>query len=88
MTKEQKRAVARLNAALKNAHDNGIWLAGMDHTLLYATDDARRPYEEQNNNARRSHEHTDYCPVAMASIHSDEGSGHLYSENYDDSGGW
>lgn len=39
-SKEQEKAIRRLNSALKNAHKNNIFLAGMDCDLLYATQQA------------------------------------------------
>lgn len=78
MDNDQQRAINRLNAALKNAHKHKIFLAGMDCTLLYAT---RQAIDNCTNDA-------DYSDVARCCQMGDEGSGHLYSENYEDSGGW
>lgn len=78
LTEEQEKAIKRLNGALKNAHKHGIFLAGMDTTLLYAT---RQAIDKCTCDE-------DYSDVARCNKFSDEGSGHLYSENYQDSGGW
>lgn len=78
ITKEQEKAIKRLNAALKNAHKHKIYLAGMDSALLYAT-------QQSIDNCTTE---KDYCDVARCNHLSDEGSGHLYSKNYEDSGGW
>lgn len=78
ITKEQELAIKRLNRALKNAHDKGIYLAGMDCDLLYAT---KQSIDNCTNDS-------DYADVARCNQHGDEGSGHLYSKNYQDSGGW
>lgn len=78
ITKEQEKAIKRLNSALKNAHKNNIFLAGMDSDLLYAT---QQSIDNCTNDA-------DYSDVARCNIHSDDGSGQLYSKNYQDSGGW
>jgi hypothetical protein len=78
ITKEQEKAVKRLNSALKNAHKHNIFIAGMDCALMYAT---RQCIDNCMNNA-------DYSDVARCNQHSDEGSGELYSKNYQDSGGW
>ena len=77
ITKEQEQAIKRLNSALKNAHSKGIMIAGMGD-LLYATQQA---IDNCTNDA-------DYSDVARCSQHGDEGSGQLYSKNYEDSGGW
>lgn len=77
-TKEQEKAIRRLNSALKNAHKHNIYIAGMDGELLYATQQA---IDNCTNDA-------DYSDVARCNLASDEGSGHLYSKNYHDSGGW
>ena len=78
ITKEQEKAIRRLNSALKNAHKNNIFLVVMDCDLLYATQQA---IDNCTNDS-------DYCEVACCNQHSDEGSGHLYSKNYQDSGGY
>ena len=78
ITKEQESAIKRLNLALKNAHDNNIYLAGMDSSLYYAT---KQSIDVCKNNY-------DYCPVARCAQFNDDGSGLLYSKNYQDSGGW
>ena len=78
MTKEQEKAIKRLNSALKNAHKHNIFLAGMDCNLLFATQQAI--YNCKNE--------SDYCDVAYCNQHGNEGSGHLYSKNYQDSGGY
>lgn len=78
ITKEQEKAIKRLNSALKNAHDNGIFIAGMDGDLLYATQQSIDNCKSDSN----------YSDVARCNERSDEGSGHLYSKNYQDSGGW
>lgn len=78
ITKEQEKAIKRLNSALKNAHKHNIFIAGMDSDLLYAT-------QQSIDNCTND---SDYSDVARCNQHSDEGSGHLYSENYQDSGGW
>lgn len=78
ITKEQKRAIDSLNKALKNAHKHNIFIAGMDHSLIYAT---------KSCIDKCTNDH-DYCGVARCVQFDDEGSGTLYSGNYDDSGGW
>jgi hypothetical protein len=78
ITKEQEKAIKRLNSALKNAHENNIFLAGMDSDLLYAT---KQSIDNCKNNSC-------YCDVARCNQHSEDGSGTLYSKNYQDSGGW
>lgn len=78
ITKEQKKAISRLNSALKNAHKHNVYIAGMDSDLLYAT---RQAIDNCTNDV-------DYSDVARCNQASDEGSGHLYSKNYQDSGGW
>lgn len=78
ITKEQEKAIKRLNSALKNAHKNNIMIAGMDSTLHYAT-------EQSIKNCTND---SDYSNVARCCQMGDEGSGSLYSENYEDSGGW
>jgi len=78
ITKEQKKAVNRLNSALKNAHKNNIFLAGMDCDLMYAT---KESIDKCTNDK-------DYSDVARCNQSSDDGSGQLYSKNYQDSGGW
>jgi hypothetical protein len=78
ITKEQEKAIRRLNSALKNAHKHNIFIAGMDCNLLYATQQA---IDNCTNDS-------DYSDVARCNQHGDEGSGHLYSENYQDSGGY
>ena len=78
ITPEQEKAIRRLNNALKNAHKHNIRIAGMDCTLMYATQQA---IDKCENDA-------DYSDVARCNQHSDEGSGHLYSDIYEDSGGW
>jgi hypothetical protein len=78
ITKEQEKVIRRLNSALKNAHKHNIYLAGMDCDLLYATQQA---IDNCTNDA-------DYSDVARCNQANDEGSGHLYSKNYQDSGGW
>lgn len=80
ITKEQKRAIDRLNKALENAHKHDIFLAGMNCDLIYATQYA---IDNTNNKADDL-----YCPVGMAMQFGDDGTGRLYSENYQDSGGW
>ena len=71
-------AIYRLNNALSNAHRSGIFIAGMNSELLYATKQAI------NNCTTKD----DYSDVARCCKFSDEGSGTLYSDNYQDSGGW
>lgn len=78
ITKEQEKAIIRLNAALKNAHKHKIFLAGMNCDLLYATQQA---IDNCTNDA-------DYSDVARCNQRNDAGSGYLYSKNYEDSGGW
>lgn len=78
ITKEQEKAIRKLNSALKNAHKHNIFLAGMDSDLLYATQEC---IDNCTNDA-------DYSTVARCNQLSDEGSGRLYSANYQDSGGW
>lgn len=78
ITKEQEKAIKRLNSALKNAHEHNIFLAGMDGNLLYAT-------QQAIDNCKND---SDYCEVARCNQNADYGSGHLYSENYQDSGGY
>lgn len=78
LNKDQERAIKRLNNALKNAHREGIYIAGMDSTLLFAT---KKSIDACTNES-------DYSNVARCCQHGDCGSGTLYSENYEDSGGW
>ena len=78
ITKEQEKAINRLNRALKNAHEHNIFLAGMNGDLLYATQQA---IDNCNSDA-------DYCEVARCNQHNEYVSGHLYSGNYQDSGGY
>lgn len=78
LTKEQEKAIKRLNSALKNAHKHDIFIAGMDSSLLYAT-------KQSIDNCINDY---DYSDVARCCQSGDEGSGELYSENYQDSGGW
>lgn len=78
ITKEQQKAITRLNSALKNAHKHNVFIAGMDCDLLYATKQCIDNCSNEN----------DYSDVARCNINSDDGSGHLYSKNYQDSGGW
>jgi hypothetical protein len=78
ITKEQKNAIKKLNAALKNAHKHNIFIAGMNSDLHYAT---KQSIDNCINDS-------DYSDVARCCKHGDDGSGQLYSENYEDSGGW
>lgn len=78
ITEEQEKAIKRLNSALKNAHRHNIFIAGMDCDLLYST---QQSIDNCTNDA-------DYSDVARCNQHGDDGSGHLYSKNYQDSGGW
>lgn len=78
MDKEQEKAIKRLNAALKNAHEKGVFIAGMDSDLLYAT---KQCIDNCTNDS-------DYSDVARCNQNGDVGSGNLYSKNYQDSGGW
>lgn len=78
MNKEQEKAINSLNRALKKAHQAEIFIAGMDGDLLYAT---KQAIDQCTNTA-------DYSNVARCCQMDDEGSGHLYSKNYEDSGGW
>ena len=78
ITKEQEKAIKKLNEALKNAHKNNIFLAGMERSLIYAT---KQAIDNCTNDA-------DYSDVAKCCHHGDYGSGVLYSKNYQDSGGW
>ena len=78
ITKEQEKAIRRLNSALKNAHEKGVWITGMDGDLLYAT---QQCIDNNTNDA-------DYSSVARCCQVGDEGSGHLYSKGYEDSFGW
>lgn len=78
ITKDQEKAIKRLNEALKNAHKHNIFLAGMGSDLMYAT---KQCIDECANNA-------DYSDVARCNQFGDEGSGLLYSKNYQDSGGY
>lgn len=78
ITKEQLKAISRLNSALKNAHKHNIFLAGMDCDLMYATKQCIDACTIDS----------DYSEVAKCNQHDDEGAGHLYSKNYQDSGGW
>lgn len=85
MTKEQKKAISKLNSALRHAHKCGIWLAGMDGDLFFATDEVLEGFTESTSNRGG-----DYCPVARANQFTieDDGAGRLYSEGYQDSGGY
>lgn len=78
ITEEQQKAIKKLNAALENAHKQGIFLAGMDCDLLYATKQAIDACTNDH----------DYCEVANCVQFNDPGSGKLYSKNYQDSGGF
>lgn len=81
ITQEQLKAINRLNAALKNAKKNGIWIAGMDGGLYYSTQQCIDKFKKDGRKGM-------YSNVANCNVHSDEGSGQLYSEGYEDSGGW
>ena len=81
ITQEQLKAINRLNAALKNAKKNGIWIAGMDGGLYYSTQQSIDKFKKDGRKGI-------YSNVANCNVHSDEGSGQLYSEGYEDSGGW
>lgn len=78
MTKNQKDAIKKVNSALKELYKSGILICGMDDQLLYATFDA----------IKKDTINSDYCKVANANRFSDEDTGKLYSEGYEDSGGW
>jgi LPS O-antigen subunit length determinant protein (WzzB/FepE family) len=78
ITKEQEKAIKQLNSALKNAHKHNVFLAGVDQNLYFAT--------IQSINVCTNID--DYCDVARCAQHNDDGSGMLYSGNYQDSGGW
>lgn len=56
----------------------------MDGDLLFATKKALEKYPDDQTNSRGG----GYCPVARANEYSDEDTGHLYSQGYQDSGGW
>lgn len=78
MNRQQELAIKRMNRALKALKDADIYICGMDHNLLYATKKAC------NNTTNDS----DYCDVARACQHSDEGTGTFNAFTYQDSGGW
>jgi len=93
MTKEQKNVIRRLNRVLKDCTKHGIWICGMDCDLYYASDKAR---EAAIVYPKRPHGGSDYCPTAVANMEfgysfedgMSEEVGILYSDCYDDSGGW
>lgn len=78
ITKEQQRAINSVNRALKKLQKVGVMIAAMDSDLLYAT---KQSIDACTNYA-------DYSAVARCNQHGDEGSGYLYSEGFEDSGGW
>lgn len=84
MTTEQTKAINALNRALRACEKAGINIAGMDDSLLYATNEAWKQAAKMSNNSSRG----DYCNTAIAANQGLDGTGTLYSECYDDSGGW
>lgn len=92
MNKKQQKAIEDLNEALAKAHKAGIWLCGMDHNLYFSTNKAIEFAKTIRKTASRFE--GDYCDVAIAyqelSRNEDwwDDVGELYSNGYDDSGGW
>lgn len=84
MNKRQEKAILEVDKALKELHLSKVFICGMDGDLLYATAKAIEKYPDDQESRMRG----DYCPVARANVYSDEGTGHLYSQGYQDSGGW
>lgn len=84
MNKRQEKAIVEVNKALKELHQAKVYICGMDGDLLFATKKALEKYPDDQTNSRGG----GYCPVARANEYSDEDTGHLYSQGYQDSGGW
>lgn len=84
MTERQEKAIKAVNKALKDLYKSGVLICGMDGDLLYATKEVLEEFPDNDNNRRSG----SYCPVARANQFNHEGTGHLYSEGYQDSGGW
>lgn len=78
MNKKQKLAIEEVNKALKKLYKSGVLICGMDDQLLYKTFEAIEKDKSDSG----------YCKVANANRFSDEDTGKLYSEGYEDSGGW
>lgn len=78
MKKEQELAIKNVNKALKALHKSGVLICGMDCDLLYATRDVIKNCEYDGG----------YCEVANANKFGTEGTGKLYSDGYQDSGGF
>lgn len=78
MNRKQELAIKRMNRALKALKDADIFICGMNSDLYYATKEA---CENTTNDS-------DYCEVARANQHSDEGTGSFNALTYQDSGGW
>ena len=87
MTDKQKQAIKEVNSALRKLKRVGIQICGMDGDLLYATEKVLKDFPEED---RSSGKDSDYCPVARANRFNNYGedTGHLFSEGYQDSGGW
>lgn len=84
MNKRQEKAIIEVNKALKELHQAKVYICGMDGDLLFATKKALEKYPDDLESRGRG----DYCPVARANQLSDEDTGRLYSQGYQDSGGW
>lgn len=84
MTERQDKAIKAVNKALKELYKAGVVICGMDGDLLYATKKALSNHPDDDH----SRSIGSYCPVARANQYGDEDTGHLYSEGYQDSGGW
>lgn len=87
MTDKQKQAIKEVNSALRKLKRVGIQICGMDSDLLYATEKVLKDFPDNSRDTGRD---CDYCPVAMANIFSNYGedTGKLFSDGYQDSGGW
>lgn len=76
-----------MKKAIREAHDLGIRLAGMDGSLLFATESAFKKGKLLSQKTEREIKSC-YSSVAHAYRDSIEGSGILDNKCYEDSGGW